>query len=155
KQYLVNLLFQEKDENYYYYVEKESPEFQWAFSRNSECGCLYPVWILPSAESNGDWVFYQYAYRNPKPRRQVYAEKTSSADANANRASTVPRDGSRRSLITVSIPPTAKLTTDGRPTTSTGKNRKCLTPPLQSGMLYSYSLRASPDVDGKVHAMVR
>jgi uncharacterized protein (TIGR03000 family) len=145
KQYLVNLLFQEKDENYYYYVEKENPEFQWAFSRKSECGCLYPVWILPGAESNGDWVFYQYAYRkrpanaNPKPGRQVYAEKTSSADANATLASTISMDGSR----------------SGRPPTSTGKNRKYLTPPLKSGMLYSYSLRALLDVDGKIHAMVR
>jgi uncharacterized protein (TIGR03000 family) len=61
------------------------------------------------------------------------------AQANANEATLV-----------VTLPEDAKLTIDGEETTSTSEQRVFVSPALQSGKLYEYSLEAKVLRDGKV-----
>ncbi len=58
--------------------------------------------------------------------------------------STAPREtlGPAPATILVTLPPDAKLTIDGSPTTSTSSVRTLVSPPLERGSSYIYTLRA-------------
>jgi uncharacterized protein (TIGR03000 family) len=47
-----------------------------------------------------------------------------------------------RATLVVNLPPDAKLTLNGQPTLSTSTTRRFVTPPLQAGRQYQYSVRA-------------
>jgi uncharacterized protein (TIGR03000 family) len=57
--------------------------------------------------------------------------------------------------LIVSLPPDAKLTVDGAPTTSTSATRRFTTPPLQPGRDFTYTLQAQVTVDGKAEVITK
>jgi uncharacterized protein (TIGR03000 family) len=54
-----------------------------------------------------------------------------------------------QATITVHLPADANLTIDGQPTQSTSGTRTFLSPPLQQGKTYTYTLRAEVNRDGR------
>src|SRR5262249_60886147 len=57
--------------------------------------------------------------------------------------------GDAPATIIVSLPAEAKLTVDGNPTTSTTERRVFVSPALERGMEYTYTLKAEVVRDGK------
>jgi uncharacterized protein (TIGR03000 family) len=55
----------------------------------------------------------------------------------------------------VNLPADAKLTVEGRPTTSTSSRRVFVSPPLRPGQTYSYSLDAQVTRDGQTQTVHR
>jgi len=58
-------------------------------------------------------------------------------------------------VILVSLPAEARLTVDGQPTTSTSATRTLVSPNLQSGYEYTYTLRAEITRDGQTLAQTQ
>lgn len=61
-------------------------------------------------------------------------------------------DDSAPARLIVSLPAEARLTVDGSPTTSTSGQRTFVSPPLQPGVDYYYTLRAEVQRDGQTVA---
>jgi uncharacterized protein (TIGR03000 family) len=59
----------------------------------------------------------------------------------------------RRATITVSVPPDARIFFDDQPTTSVSSRRVFLTPPLQPGADYSYTVQANLERNGKMTSL--
>lgn len=56
---------------------------------------------------------------------------------------------SNRATIIVHLPESAKLTVDGKPTTSTSNTRRFYSPPLERGKSYHYTFTARMEREGK------
>ena len=63
--------------------------------------------------------------------------------------------GAAPATVVVNLPADAKLTVEGRPTTSTSSRRVFVSPPLQTGQTYSYSLDAQVTRDGQTQTVHR
>ena len=61
--------------------------------------------------------------------------------------------GSRSATIIVTVPANARLRVDDQPTTSTAERRVFLSPPLEPGSDYVYSLQADVERDGRTVTM--
>ncbi len=68
--------------------------------------------------------------------------------------SAAPPEG-RPANIRVSVPTEASLTIDGRPTSSTSAIRRFVTPPLEEGKAYVYTMRAEFTRDGSTVTVER
>jgi uncharacterized protein (TIGR03000 family) len=62
---------------------------------------------------------------------------------------------STKATLVVSLPADAKLTVDGKPTASTTDTRVLVSPPLESGKDFVYTLRAEVTRDGRTQSVTR
>jgi uncharacterized protein (TIGR03000 family) len=81
-------------------------------------------------------------------RKELEAEKARQ-EAAASKATGAIDRGAAPATLAVTLPADARLTFDGKPTTSTGGRREFVTPDLSPGRAYSYTLEAEVLRDGK------
>jgi uncharacterized protein (TIGR03000 family) len=79
-----------------------------------------------------------------------YAPTVASAPGSYEYQAGYPTMGqTNEATIVVTLPAEAKLTIDGKATTSTSQERAFVTPPLTPGKTYHYTLRAEMERDGR------
>jgi hypothetical protein len=63
RRWLANLAYEGTDGQYWYYSEKEYPDYHWAFARRPDPWGGWPVWLYPKDPAQGGWAFYEFAHR--------------------------------------------------------------------------------------------
>jgi uncharacterized protein (TIGR03000 family) len=172
--WLVNLVYDKADNDFWYYHEKEYPKYRWAFGKEPEWCWEFPVWFNPNDECGGKWVFYQYAGR-AKPVNATEAGRSLRAQSNPSAGDAEDMDNATRqglgresdrqltrylregwpARIVVDLPADATLSFDGQRTTSTSAQRVFETPALLEGKEYQYTVKAEISRGGRMRVITR